>query len=95
MTEPFINEHIMELQRTKWAQLIGAHQESRLLKHSWEWRTEDWLPHYIYPELASITAIWEEWANSLNGYLSTRELEERWGAKWRRNLPGLKTAHSR
>ena len=31
----------------------------------------------------------------MNGFLSTRELEERWGAKWRRNNPGLKTENGR
>jgi hypothetical protein len=31
----------------------------------------------------------------LNGFLSTRELEEGWGARWRRNHSGLKTENGR
>lgn len=94
-TPPFTNDHISGLQLEKWKDLVLAYPESRLRQHSWEWRAEDWLPHYLYPEVTSITTIWEEWANGLDGYLSTRQLEERWGAKWRRNLPTLKTPHAR
>lgn len=43
----------------------------------------------------TICEIWEEWSIGLNGFLSTRELEEGWGAKWRRNNSGLKTENGR
>ena len=33
----------------------------------------------------------EEWRMGLNGFLSTQELKEGWGAKWRRNISVLKT----
>jgi hypothetical protein len=91
----FTNEYIMGLQKDKWAELVAAYPEARLRKHKWEWREQDWLPLYTYPEVVHITEIWEEWASGLHGHLSTRQLEERWGAKWRRNLPQMKTPHSR
>ncbi|KAJ7275891.1 hypothetical protein C8J57DRAFT_1590123 [Mycena rebaudengoi] len=53
-----------------------------------------YLPFHEY-QLAKITNIWTEWVSGLNGYLSTRELEEGCGPTWRRNQKGLKTDCSR
>ena len=76
--------------------LIQALGESRLRKHpAWDWTGDNWLPHYSYQPVTQISEIWDEWSTGLNGFLSTRELEERWGAKWRRNNPGLKTENGR
>jgi hypothetical protein len=61
----------------------------------WSWEGEKWLPRYTYQTVQKISDIWEEWSYGLNGYLSTRELEEGWGAKWRRNNSGLKTENGR
>ena len=36
-----------------------------------------------------------EHADGLNGFLLTRRLDEHWGAAWRRNEGGIKTAHGR
>jgi Transcriptional activator of glycolytic enzymes len=95
LAPPFVNDHVAHLQLEKWSELACTYTEPHLGKHMWEWRGEDWVPYYTYPEIASITVIWEEWTNGLDGFLSTRQLEERWGARWRRNLPNMKTAHSR
>lgn len=53
------------------------------------------MPRYTYQPVNTICELWEEWSKGLNGFLSTRELEEGWGAKWRRNHNGLKTENGR
>jgi len=35
--------------------------------------------------------VWTEWSEGLEGHLSVRELNEGWGAKWKRNVAGQKT----
>jgi hypothetical protein len=39
--------------------------------------------------------VWTEWPSGLDGHLPVRELEERWGPKWRRNVTGQRTENGR
>jgi hypothetical protein len=79
----------------KWAALLVKYGREKLDAHEWEWRNGDWLPRYRYQPVDAITDIWTEYVDGLNGCLSTRELKDRWGAKWRRNEGGLKTEAAR
>ncbi|KAJ7927222.1 hypothetical protein B0H13DRAFT_2312828 [Mycena leptocephala] len=68
--------------------------------HEWEWVTlgkdsNSYLPFYAFQEMDTVTAIWVEWASGLNGFWAVRDLEENWGAKWRRNNQGQKTEMGR
>jgi hypothetical protein len=86
------NPHILGLQQADWDHLVQKYGDQHLQRHPmWNWEGERWLPRYTYQTVHTISDIWEEWSHGLNGYLSTRELEEEWGAKWRRNNSGLKT----
>jgi len=78
-----------------WTALTEHYGRSRLDAHEWEWRDSDWLPHYRYQPVHAITELWTEHTEGLGGHLSTRELTERWGAKWRRNEGSLKTEGGR
>jgi hypothetical protein len=79
----------------KWAALLTKYGRDKLDAHEWEWKSGDWLPRYRYQPVEVITDIWTEYVDGLNGHLSTRELKDRWGAKWRRNEGGLKTEAAR
>ncbi|KAN0080020.1 hypothetical protein V8E55_009586 [Tylopilus felleus] len=78
-----------------WSALTEHYGRSHLDAHEWEWRDSDWLPHYRYQPVHAITELWTEHTEGLGGHLSTRELTERWGAKWRRNEGSLKTEGGR
>ena len=78
-----------------WSALLRRYGRGRLDAHKWEWRDGDWLPHYRYQPIHTITELWTEHTEGLGGHLSTRELVERWGAKWRRNEGSLKTEGGR
>lgn len=74
----------------------------KLTKHRFTWEkyrtgrvNSEWLPIYEYKSNLSISEIWEEFANGLDGKLSIRQLEEGWQARWRRNINKLKTEKSR
>lgn len=95
-SNPPFTSYLAERQQKAWQVLIQAYGEAHLRKHpAWEWAGDNWLPHYSYQPVTQISEIWDEWSIGLNGFLPTRELEERWGAKWRRNNPGLKTENGR
>lgn len=38
--------------------------------------------------------LWNEWSNGIDGFLSIRQLNERWQARWRHNISRLKTETS-
>jgi len=76
---------------SSWKALVVALGEERLYRHKWEWTSRAWLPYYKYLPVHSITDVWTEWSSGLDGHLPVRELEERWGAKWRRNVPSQRT----
>lgn len=75
----------------KWATITEKFGIERTSMHQWDWEDGDYLPCYEYQTVTSITDVWTEWASGLNGYIPVRDLMERWGAKWRRNLPRRKT----
>ncbi|KAL6298215.1 hypothetical protein BKA93DRAFT_830899 [Sparassis latifolia] len=78
-------------QALKWATLVSKHGDEQLHRHAhWDFNGE-WLPYYEYQPVRQITDIWTEWAEGIGGYLPVRLLCEEWGAKWRRNVPKLKT----
>jgi hypothetical protein len=78
-----------------WTALTKRYGRARLDAHGWEWKDSDWLPHYRYQPVSMITELWTEHTEGFGGRLSTRELAERWGAKWRRNEGSLKTEGGR
>jgi len=90
-------EHGDPAQELKWAELTVRFDESRLRRHAWEWvsKDRDWLPIYKYQPVATISDIWSEWAEGVGGFLSVRDLTERWSARWRRNDAGQRTEASR
>ncbi|KAJ7861022.1 hypothetical protein B0H14DRAFT_3445749 [Mycena olivaceomarginata] len=64
-------------------------------KHAPEWVNGDWLPRYKYTSADSIWEYWTEWKDGVRGYMSVEELTTTWGAKWRRNIAGLKNENTR
>ncbi|KAH9178186.1 hypothetical protein EDB89DRAFT_1151070 [Lactarius sanguifluus] len=82
-------------QLAKWNSLIVKYGEARVHKHEWDWVQGNFLPIYIYQSVNRLTDYWTEWMRGIGGHLSTRELTEAWGAKWRRNNGTLKTECSR
>jgi hypothetical protein len=75
--------------------LAKKYGDNRLQTHKWEWISDDWLPYYKYQTVQQISDIWVEWSDGLGGCLSVRELNEEWGARWRRNNAGQKTEWGR
>jgi hypothetical protein len=69
--------------------------EVRFRKHSPEWLSGDWVPHYKYATADAIWDYWVEWKEGLNGFIGVEELTTTWGAKWRRNNAGLKSENTR
>jgi len=81
---------ITESKHLKWAAITQKFNQ-QASTHEWDWQDGDYLPRYEYQPLTCITDVWTEWASGLNGYIPVRDLMERWGARWRRNLPRRKT----
>jgi hypothetical protein len=52
-------------------------------KHDWQYDT-DYMPFYRFQSVSQICDIWTEWSTGLNGYLPVSNLNEGWGARWRR-----------
>ncbi|KAK7000831.1 hypothetical protein R3P38DRAFT_3218014 [Favolaschia claudopus] len=67
----------------------------RFRKHSPEWVDGNWLPRYRYSSADGIWDYWLEWKEGVDGFISVEELTTVWGAKWRRNNPGLKNENTR
>ncbi|KAJ7448120.1 hypothetical protein FB451DRAFT_1187869 [Mycena latifolia] len=91
---------ITAIQLASWDRLAAKFDETRLRTHQWEWITSgkdanSYLPYYTFQPSSKVTAIWDEWASGLNGFLAVRDLEETWGAKWRRNNTTQKTEMGR
>ncbi|KAK7049044.1 hypothetical protein R3P38DRAFT_3620573 [Favolaschia claudopus] len=84
-----------------WQALVHRFGDARLRNHQWEWLTagpkpNSYLPYYTYQPVPKITDIWTEWTIGLNGFLSTRELEETFSRpSWRRDVGSVKTERSR
>ncbi|KAK6981671.1 hypothetical protein R3P38DRAFT_3233744 [Favolaschia claudopus] len=67
----------------------------RFRKHSPEWVDGNWLPRYRYSSADGIWDYWVEWKEGVDGFISVEELTTVWGAKWRRNIAGLKNENTR
>jgi hypothetical protein len=91
LTPKYQGQLMNAAQLVKWDALIEKYGDARVQKHQWEWVKGDFVPYYIYPSVSQITEYWAEWADGIGGFLSTRELTEAWGAKWRRNNGGQRT----
>ncbi|KAK7024129.1 hypothetical protein R3P38DRAFT_3270510 [Favolaschia claudopus] len=84
-----------------WQALVQKFGDIRLRNHQWEWLTagpkpNSYLPYYTYQPVSKISDIWVEWTTGLNGFLSTRELEEAFSRpSWRRDVSSVKTERSR
>jgi hypothetical protein len=81
-------------QQSTWAALNETFG-TRMSSHEWDWEDGDYLPRYEYQPVSRIMDVWTEWASGLNGYISVRDLTERWGPKWRRNVARRKTESAR
>ncbi|KAK7043502.1 hypothetical protein R3P38DRAFT_3259576 [Favolaschia claudopus] len=90
-----------EAQIAAWQALAHRFGDARLRAHQWEWLTSgpkpnSYLPYYSYQPVPKISDIWTEWTTGLNGFLSTRELEETFTRpSWRRDVGSVKTERSR
>jgi hypothetical protein len=78
-------------QLARWNCLLTKYGKAHVHKHSWEWVQGDFIPFYIYQPVGRLTDYWTEWTEGIGGFISTRELTEGWGAKWRRNNGGQRT----
>ncbi|THH20826.1 hypothetical protein EW146_g575, partial [Bondarzewia mesenterica] len=85
----------VDLRALKWNSLIAKYGEDRMRLHHCSWINGEWLPLYKYQAVMQISDIWTEWTIGLNGYLPVRDLDEGWGARWRRNNAGQKTEAGR
>lgn len=78
----------------QWKGLTDKFDETRMRQHQWEYN-KDYMPIYRYQPAPRICDIWVEWSTGLNGYLPVRNLNEAWGARWRRGDRGQSTESSR
>ncbi|KAJ4475105.1 hypothetical protein C8R41DRAFT_923707 [Lentinula lateritia] len=88
------NDDLNSNEQRSWTELIQRYGEAKLHKHKpWEWNSErkEHLPSYRYQKPSTLCEYWEELTIGLNGYISIQELNNRWEARWRRNISGLKT----
>lgn len=79
----------------KWKQYLERFGEAQWKTHAPQWINGDWLPMYEYQLATQITDYWKEWTVGLGGYLPVRVLTEVWDARWRRNVPRLRTESGR
>lgn len=85
----------LDARQQQWTSLVDRFGVEQLLKHSWEWVSGDYLPLYTFQPVNRITEVWDEHAAGLNGFLAVRDLDERWQARWRRNINTLRTENCR
>jgi hypothetical protein len=79
----------------QWDALTDRFSIERLQAHGWEWVSGEFLPIYAFQPITRITEIWDEHAAGLNGFLAVRDLDERWQARWRRNVNTLRMENCR
>jgi hypothetical protein len=84
-----------DLKAIKWAQIAAKYGDARLRNHDWDFIDGEFLPHYNFRPLTQISEVWTEWTEGIDGCLSLRELDEGWGARWRRNVGAKKTEYGR
>ena len=78
----------------QWKALTDKFDEVRMRKHDWSYDT-DYMPFYRFQQVSQICDIWTEWSTGLNGFLPVRNLDEGWGARWRRGNRGQGTENCR
>jgi hypothetical protein len=103
-TFEFLSDHpnLREIQQTSIQKLEDLFTYERIAKHVFEWETknEDWLPRFECfwrPKGRDLTVedVWREDRFGIEGKFSIQELTARWGARWKRNEPRLKTEAGR
>ena len=85
----------VDIKAQKWALMVEKYGDARLRKHLWDFVDNEYLPHYNFHPLVRIADIWAEWTDGIDGYMSVRQLDEGWGARWRRNVGAKKTEYGR
>jgi hypothetical protein len=85
----------VDIKAQKWALMVAKYGDAHLRKHLWDFVDNEYLPHYNFRPLTRIADIWAEWTDGIEGYLSVRQLDEGWGARWRRNVGAKKTEYGR
>jgi hypothetical protein len=85
----------LDARQQQWTSLVDRFGVEQLLKHGWEWVSGDYLPLYTFQPVTRITEVWDEYVAGLNGFLAVRDLDERWQARWRRNISTLRTENCR
>jgi hypothetical protein len=85
----------VDIKVQKWALIAAKYGDARLRKHLWDFVDNEYLPHYNFHPLARIADIWAEWTDGIDGHMSVRQLDEGWGARWRRNVGTKKTEYRR
>jgi hypothetical protein len=82
-------------QTSAWNTLALQYSDQRLRRHQWEWveKTSSFLPRYTFQPIPKTTDAWTEWTTGLNGFLSIRELDEGWGARWRSSTQTMKNQY--
>jgi hypothetical protein len=92
-----MSPHHSDTQRKVWAALVAQFGDVKLRRHTPEWveHLHTWLPFYQFQPVFKITDIWKEYDEGLNGYISVRDLNTIWGAKWKRNKGTQKTEAGR
>jgi Transcriptional activator of glycolytic enzymes len=94
---PVVLPHHAHGQHEVWATLVARFGDAKLRRHTPEWveHLHTWLPFYQFQPVFKITDIWKEYDEGLNGYISVRDLNTVWGAKWKRNKGTQKTEAGR
>jgi hypothetical protein len=95
-----IDPHERTIQIKEIEGLMSRYPVEKLLRHRFLWikeasRTDEWRPEYTFAKVNSIDDVWREYTEGIDGQFSVRELEERWAARWKRNVHALKTEHAR
>ncbi|KIJ57728.1 hypothetical protein HYDPIDRAFT_120401 [Hydnomerulius pinastri MD-312] len=93
----YLNTQDMNLnaRQQQWDALTALFKPSQLYNHTWEWVANELVPIYVFQPVTRITEIWDEYTGGINGFLAVRDLDERWQARWRRNINTLRTENCR
>ena len=88
-------------QVTLQADLVNRYGQEKFNRHQ-PWvilkirgRQETLVPSYHYQSVSTIADVWKEWAEGLNGFISVRELMEKWETAWRQGDAGIRTEGGR
>ncbi|KAK6974833.1 hypothetical protein R3P38DRAFT_3479541 [Favolaschia claudopus] len=84
-------------QISAWNVLALKYSDQRLRRHQWDWveKTSSFLPRYTFQRVLKITDIWTEWIEGIGGFLSVRDMNDTWAARWRTGTQTLKNEYGR